>query len=74
MWKVAPVRYGKSPDISSFKNDQSPSRLAADWVSDSTGSESISVSAHYKVEITVPGGADPPLKSLLVVDRALRAR
>ena len=55
-------------------NEYSPSRLAADEVSNSFANKSFTAFAHYEVEINVPGGAVPPLTSLLRVDRALRAR
>ena len=61
--------------VSNFKKiESSPSRLAADGVSDSFAIWTEITYALLEVDTNVPGGAVPPLASLLRVDRALRAR
>ena len=50
------------------------SSVQQDGVSDFSGSRSVFVFPHCKAQTNVPGGAVPPLTSLLRVDRALRAR
>ena len=40
----------------------------------SFANRSVIAFAHYLIETNVPGGAVPPLTTLLRVDRALRAR
>ena len=56
------------------RNENSPSRLAADGVSNSFAIWTEIAYALLEVHTNVPGGAVPPLASLLRVDRALRAR
>ena len=55
-----------SPIISLILDENSPSRLAADGVSNSFANKSVTAFAHYEVETNVPGGAIPPLTSLLL--------
>ena len=54
--------------------EHSPSRHAADRVSNSFAIWNLIAYANFEVETNVPGGAVPPLTSLLGEDRALRAR
>ena len=74
-YELCPSGVGDSPSTRSTSEiEHSPSRLAADGVSNSFDIWDLIAYTYFAVETNVPGGAVPPLTSLLEVDRALRAR